>query len=319
MTFRFLVIADTHFVRTPNDMDGEWWNRTTEQFSDVMGEALVRKVRDLSPDLAVHCGDFNGWNDAAEYAYGADFMDRLGCPWIAVPGNHDTWEPAPGISGNPFSAPGPRSRAVDTGGIRFLLFDTASWLDKSGTWSPLLDRKRYDRGEIEGMGASPEDIVWLERELDALDRPSVLITHAPVEYRPAYPVATLPHGRKTGGAETPPAVFVRDIIGIERIRGLLRKNRMVRACFAGHWHLNDAVVRNGMLHVMTGALREYPYDIRLVERNGDALRVTNHRLDVPELVKYSYIAEWGNRWIEGNTAVRDFEFQFGGSHPESAG
>ncbi len=310
MTFRFLVIADTHFVRTPNHIRGEWWNRTTEQDSDIMGEALVRKARELAPDMAVHCGDFNGWNDATEYACGAAYMDRLGCPWIAVPGNHDTWEPVPGTPGNPFASPGLRSRAVDAGGVRFLLLDTASWLDRNGTWSPLLDRVRHDRGEIEGMGASPADLEWLERELETLDRPAILVTHAPVEYRSVYPVATLPRGGIPAGPETPPSAFVGGMTGIGRIRELLRNNRMVRACFAGHWHLNDAVEHDGVLHVMTGALREYPFDVRLVELHDGGMRITTQRLDVPELIEFSFVREWGNRWIEGDAAVRDFEYQF---------
>jgi 3',5'-cyclic AMP phosphodiesterase CpdA len=309
---RFLVIADTHFVRPPAREADAWWNRTTERFSDVMGEALVRKARKLAPDFVVHCGDFTGWSTPENHEFGAGFMNRLGCPWHLVPGNHDTWEPPELGTETPFIREGIRSFRADLQGLRVLFLDTASWFDVDGVCAPLLNRERYIRGGIAGMGVSESDLAWLKRELAAGDLPMVLVAHAPVEHRETYPVVTLPRGEPAAGPTTEPSKFVKDMIGIETVRRLIRGSRSVIASFAGHWHLNDAVVRDGVLHVMTGALREYPYEVRLVEYDGVLLRVSTHGLDVPELRERSYVPEWGNRWIEGTEEVREFLFTVDG-------
>ncbi len=60
--------------------------------------------------------------------------------------------------------------------------------------------------------------------------------------------------------------------------------------------------------MMTGALREYPYEVRLAEYDGASLQISTHPLDVPELRRISYMEEWGNRWVEGTQEAREFSF-----------
>jgi 3',5'-cyclic AMP phosphodiesterase CpdA len=304
MISRFVVLSDTHFSTTGRD--GVWWNRSTERQSARMGEALVSLVTVLAPDFAVHCGDFTSTGTAEEFAFAKDILDRLGCPWFAVPGNHDTWTAA----GRDWfreafdTGDGAWSYVRELGGLRFVFLDAAHWHGADGSVSPALDRRAYDAGEITGMGPSEEDIAVLENAIDETTSPVMVVSHAPVSYRDMYPVATLPRGGATHGPMTPPADFIADIVGRSRLLDIVRGSPKVTAWLAGHWHINDIVEDRGAWHIMTGALREYPFDIRLVEFDGSSFHVTTHRLDVPDLLELSYVREWGNRWVEGGAADR---------------
>jgi len=306
-------MSDTHFVRPPTDFEATWWNRTTERFSREMGEALVDCIGGLSPDFVIHCGDFVGVDSEENFEYGLSFMERLGCPWYGVPGNHDTWT---GAARNGFrevfgTGPGTWSYAREMGGLRFFFLDVVHWMDDRGVVSPVLDGEKYETGKIAGMGPTERDVAWLEDELGRTNLPSVLVTHAPIHFRPAYPVKTLPRGKPAESPRTPPRGFISGFLeeheGRGRLLGLTLNDPGVRVCFAGHWHLNDAVERDGVFYVMTGALREFPYEVRSVEFDGGRMRVETHGLDVPRLREYSYVKEWGNDWIRGCEEAREFE------------
>ena len=88
---------------------------------------------------------------------------------------------------------------------------------------------------------------------------------------------------------------------------MIQKNKDVRACFAGHWHINDAVTSGNVLYVMTGALREFPYEIRLVEYEEEYFKITTHGLNVPKLRKISFVKEWNNRWVHRTQPPKDTE------------
>jgi len=68
-----LQISDTHF--------GTEWPPVVE--------ALVALARREQPDLVVLSGDITQRARAAEFAAARAFVDRLGAPWVAIPGNHD--------------------------------------------------------------------------------------------------------------------------------------------------------------------------------------------------------------------------------------
>ena len=312
MSCRFVVLTDTHFSAPPVSYENTWWNRTTERFSGKMGEALIELVNGLAPDFAIHCGDFVGTCSAESFEYGASVMDRLGCPWYMVPGNHDTWctEPRTLIMEKFETGTERCSYIRDIGGLRFVFLDIAQWYVQNGGILPVLDREAYDAGLITGMGPSEKDINWLGEQLACTTLPTVLISHAPVAYRDAYPAATLPHGKPVQSTMTAPAELLPDIIGHDRLQEITHKYHALKACFAGHWHINDVLCDSGVWHILTAALREFPYEIRLVEFAADEFTISTHRLDVPKLIEYSYVKDWNNRWIEGGDCVRTVKCPF---------
>ncbi len=312
MSCRFIVMSDTHFTAPPSTREETWWNRSTEGLSDKMGEALVGLVNELSPDFVIHCGDFIGECSRESFEFGAAVMNRLACPWYAVPGNHDTWcMDIRDCFKETFNTVGNTcSYTRELGGMCFFFLDMTHWFGYDGSISPVLDREAYNSGKIKSIGPLESDLRLLEDELERTTFPSVLVSHAPVAFRKAYPAVTLPHGRPVKGAMTPPEEFIPDFVGRERLLKITREHSSLKACFAGHWHLNDVVNDGGVWYVMTGALREFPYDIRLVEYTDETFMISTHRLDVPELMELSYVREWGNMWVEGGEDVRTVTCSF---------
>lgn len=66
-------ISDLHFGRT----------------DEHIVAALIRKVRDLAPDLVVVSGDLTQRARSRQFREARDFLDALDRPTIVVPGNHD--------------------------------------------------------------------------------------------------------------------------------------------------------------------------------------------------------------------------------------
>jgi predicted phosphodiesterase len=309
MNSRFVVISDTHFLAHGHRMVGRtWWNRVLEARSDEIGAALVETVNRLEADFVVHCGDFAGHSDPVNYEEGLRVMERLNCPWYAVPGNHDSW--APGLRA-PLAAryglPGEDCYyARDLAGMRFLFLDLAYWVAASGETFPYLDDELFDRGQILGMGPSPEELAWLEQELANARKPVALVSHPPLGYQSDYPMLTLPYGTPAAGPRTSVAEIMGDVVRRDRLRDLIRRCPQVKVAFAGHWHLNDTLQEDGITFCQTGSLREYPFEIRVVEVKDQHLHVTTLGLG-EDFQRESYIAGWQNNWVAGADGSRSFD------------
>jgi 3',5'-cyclic AMP phosphodiesterase CpdA len=310
MPHRFVVLSDTHFLEPPQAADAKtWWNRVLEKQCTEIGAALVRTINQLEPDFVIHCGDFTGHCNLANYEFGLEIMNRLGCPWHVVPGNHDTW--FPGVR----AALAARCQqqgddcyyARDLAGLRFVFLDVAYWSSTNATTSPYLDQELYDRGQIVGMGPSPEELVWLERELASAGRPIALVSHAPLGYKPAYPIPTLPRGEPARQPQTSVSEFMGDVLQRQVLRDLIRRCSLVKVAFAGHWHICDTIREDGVTFCQTAALREYPFEFRLVTVEAERLSITTHGLDDDSFQHQSYVEAWGNRWVAGTPSDRSFE------------
>lgn len=70
---RLVQISDLHFGREDPDLL----------------EPLLDAIEAAAPDLVVMAGDFVQRARASQFEPAARFMERLGRPWIGVPGNHD--------------------------------------------------------------------------------------------------------------------------------------------------------------------------------------------------------------------------------------
>jgi len=308
MPDRFLILTDTHFLAPGHRADGKtWWNRVLESRCSEISEALVEAVNRLKPDFIIHCGDFTGHGDLVNYEFGVEVMDRLGCPWYAVPGNHDTWFAGVRAAlAARYQLPGEDCfYARDLAGLRFIFLDVGYWTSQEGVTTPYLSKELYDQGEISGMGPTLRELAWLEQELAVADRPVVIVSHAPLGYQPGYPMPTLPHGMPAPRPQTSIAALMNDILHREAIRGLMRRCPQVKAAFAGHWHICEAFLEDGITFCQTGALREYPFEFRLVEVSDGELRVTTVGLD-GDFQRESYVEAWGNRWVAGADGDRSF-------------
>lgn len=55
-----------------------------------IAQRLTQRLRDELPQLVIASGDFTYHARRAEFAQARAWLDGLGCPWHAVPGNHDS-------------------------------------------------------------------------------------------------------------------------------------------------------------------------------------------------------------------------------------
>ena len=70
---RLVQISDLHFGRERPDLLAP----------------LIQAIAEAAPDLVVMAGDFVQRARASQFRPAREFMDALGVPWLAVPGNHD--------------------------------------------------------------------------------------------------------------------------------------------------------------------------------------------------------------------------------------
>lgn len=79
--FRIVQVSDTHLSRQRAYFHDNW-------------EVFVAEMQAAPPDLIVASGDlsFDGAGADEDLAFAKSEYDRLPCPWIAIPGNHDIGE-----------------------------------------------------------------------------------------------------------------------------------------------------------------------------------------------------------------------------------
>lgn len=80
--FTVVQISDTHLSRSHAYFQDNW-------------EACVDYLNVRTPALVIHTGDvaFNAPEVPDDLAFSREQLDRLPCPWVAIPGNHDVGEP----------------------------------------------------------------------------------------------------------------------------------------------------------------------------------------------------------------------------------
>jgi 3',5'-cyclic AMP phosphodiesterase CpdA len=305
---RFVILSDTHCLSPTSSFEVKpWWNRALEMDSAGIGEAVVRAVSGLQPDFVIHCGDLTSDGSLESYMLATSLLDRLPCPWYAVPGNHDTETPGirAALAARFGLADDQCHYTRDLAGLRFVFLDVAYWAAADGCVTPYRDESRAEAG----LSVGPGEWEWLDRELTAADRLVVVVSHAPLGHKPDYAVASLPRGRRPAGPRTSVASLMGDLAGREKLRAVLRRHPIVRLALAGHWHIHDVTLEDGITFCQTAALREYPFEFRLATRNEDRLHITTlglHEPDAQRLRAQSYVEAWGNAWVAGTEADRMF-------------
>jgi len=154
---KLAIIADMHFDRTQNAAIPE---RRGELADILLLRTVHRLNRFIKPDAVLVAGDFID-KPASSDAIGMlaelkTVLDKLKCPYVAIPGNHD---PAPDIFYSVFKRP---EYFTDIGGVRIVSFP--------------------DDPEEPGYNASrrPENIRILEETRKNFSGPIISFQHVPL-------------------------------------------------------------------------------------------------------------------------------------------
>ncbi len=211
---RVVVVSDSHLSPRAPEAAGNW-------------SAVTRYVDDVRPDLVVHVGDLSldGQHDPEDLRHARRELDRLGSPWVAVPGNHDIGDnPVVGADPDEVATADRRSRWLRVVGDDYWSVGLAGWRLLG------LDAQLFGTG----LDAEGEQWDFVQAELGRPAR-SILITHKPLT--------------ATAGelAAAPPYRFV-PAPGRDRLAGLLDGGG-VEVVVSGHVHQYRSFGHGAQRHV----------------------------------------------------------------------
>lgn len=292
--WRFVQVSDPHLG---SYTDGRWNNNfICTMMPDVM-RCLRRDLAKLQPDFILATGDLASRPTRDAMFAARDFMDWLGFPYYPMGGNHDfVVEKSREWFREAFHArlPSPDMHyAFDHENVHFCVLDP-HWIWSDGSVHGYSEH--YVSEVMHTENGRPHWIVpeaqlaWLEDDLKRnAAKPTVIASHYPAV---PIPERTIRPGMRNSGELDNGAEVVE----------LLKGHPQVRAIFSGHFHMNLVVQDEGLTHVITGALPEYPTEYREVCVYDDRMEVTSRGLSDPSFAARSLIP--GNGWTAGQASDR---------------
>ena len=292
--WRFIQISDPHLGST---VDGRWNNAfLCTMMPDVM-LCLKKDLAKLNPDFILLTGDIASQQTRDAMFAARDLMDSLGIPYYPMGGNHDFVYPDSRdwfLEAFHAHLPQPRTYySFDHKGLHFTVLD-AWWKWSDDSISQISERSVAERQQRDLKGARwelPEDqLAWLEQDLAKHKKmPTIVSCHYPAIPIPDRLIQ--PDMQDAGHLENGPD-----------LEAVLHQFPSVKAMFVGHVHMNYIERRNGVFHIATGALPEYPTEYRDVNVYPDRLEVYTKGLSDTSFANRSLIP--GKEWTMGQEQDR---------------
>jgi 3',5'-cyclic AMP phosphodiesterase CpdA len=210
---RIIVISDPHLSPT----HGFFWDNWCR---------ACETVNRLEPDAVIVSGDLciNGPDSDAEVAFARQALALLKPRVHAIPGNHDVGDEPPGQAAEQIIDAHRLQRWLAVFGADRFAFDAGSWR-VLGINAQLLGS---------GLPQEGEQDAWLDAELSAASRPTLLALHKPLFLQSADEAEVT----ATSINPEPRARLLRRLHGTP-----------VQAIVSGHLHCHRDVVREGLRHV----------------------------------------------------------------------
>jgi len=299
--WRFVQVSDPHLA---SQRDGIWNNRfLCSMMPDVMS-CLKSDLAALNPDFILLTGDVVSNQTREAMLAARDAVEALGVPYYPMGGNHDfvvaesrDWF----IEAFRDRLPEPRTfYSFDHENLHFCVLD-AWWMWSDGTLSEISEAAVARDLDFSLAGARwavpPHELTWLEDDLQAnRDRPTVIAVHFP-----AIPIPQRLHKPEfnDGGS----------LENGELLLACLATHPQVKAIFSGHVHMHFIEQVNGLTHIVTGALPEYPTEYRDIQVFPDRMEVRTLGLSDERFAKRSLIS--GRAWTAGEARDRSVTIPLG--------
>jgi Icc protein len=290
--WRFLHLTDMHLGSA---IDGQWNNRfLCSAMPDVM-RCLKRDLAKLKPDFLLVTGDISSQQSRDGIFAARDFIDDLQIPYYPLGGNHDfVSEASRDWFMEAFEAHLPNSDSVYSfthKGLHFCVLDPW-WKWDDDTLCPFCQNgAEPDPASSAGRWAiPPHEFAWLEEDLEENAKvPTVLAVHYPAVPIPSR--LARPGMRDAGHLENADMLFE-----------VLTRHPQVKAVFSGHLHMNFIQRQDGVIHIVTSAMPEFPIEYRDVQVHPDRMEISTLGLSDAGYATQSLLP--GNDWTAGQPVDR---------------
>jgi len=258
---------------------------------------LRRDLAKLEPDFLLVTGDIVSHQSRDATYASRDLLDSLGIPYYPTGGNHDFLsEAARARFVEAFGAHLPDGDTVYSfthKGLHFCILDPW-WKWSDGTLCASSEQSVAEKIDFTLEGARwalpPHQFAWLESDLEEHTEPTIIAMH--------YPAIPIPRRMHRPGMKDAGRLDNGDLL-IE----LLLRFPQVKAIFSGHVHMNFIEPRNGLVHIVTSSLPEYPTEYRDVRVFADRLEISTLGLSDESFAARSLIP--GHEWIAGERPDRE--------------
>ncbi|HNZ47277.1 MAG TPA: metallophosphoesterase [Candidatus Hydrogenedentes bacterium] len=255
--WRFVHITDPHLA---SERDGVWNNRFLCSMMPEVMACLKRDLQRLQPEFLIVSGDIVSHNTEEAVLQARDAIESLGFPYYPLGGNHDCYS----LESRKWFTDAYAHRLPDSKtyysfahkNIRFFALDPW-WVHNDGSLSPEADKnaaKRQQTNLNNMRWALPEEqFLWLIKELErTAEKTACAVSH--------YPFLPVPDrfrrpGYKFGGNLDNGKKISRELAAFPKMKMVL----------SGHIHTNSIQRFQGIYHVTTSALPEYPVEFRIVD------------------------------------------------------
>jgi 3',5'-cyclic AMP phosphodiesterase CpdA len=269
---RIGIISDFHFGSRGETL---YNNRIDYDLAPTIAHSCIESCNALDLDLVVLTGDItqDGTRVALEEIY--PLLDQLGCPWYAIPGNHD-WD------------------AVLDGSFDAVLdgHRPGVYFSKEGI-GMLFFNEHVQRAGVEkgGYWISPETMDRFVAAV-AAERPHTLLifSHIPLV---SLEERAQQHGGKYAGH------YGNGLELLDRLSTLVAKRIVI---FSAHIHYHQILEGPKWIQCATGALIEYPMEGRVAILDEDTIQLAVVQV-VPAAVAGSSLVE--AQWVAGRAADRE--------------
>lgn len=283
--WRFVHITDPHLA---SDRDGVWNNNFLCTMMPQVMDCLREDLQALNPDFLLISGDIVSNTTRESVMRARDMVESLGFPYYPLGGNHDCYsEESRQWFLEAYAHRLPENKAwysFTHQGIRFCALDPW-WMHQDGSLSPSAEKEAEEMQQftLNNMRwALPEEqTLWLEKELAAAVESSVCIaSHFPML---PVPDRLQQQGFKNAG----------NLENGKEIADKIATFRKVRLVLSGHVHANTIQQYEGVYHVTTSSLPEYPVEYRVIEILDDQWNITTQKLSDPSFAQRSLLPGQG--------------------------
>jgi 3',5'-cyclic AMP phosphodiesterase CpdA len=292
--WRFVQISDPHLG---SQRDGQWNNGFICTMMPDVIRCLKGDLAELQPDFLLVTGDVSSSQTRDSMYAARDLLDSLGFPYYPMGGNHDfVYKDSRAWFCEAFHAHLPTGETYYSfthKNLHFAVLDPW-WMWSDGTLSSISERGIAAQQNRDLQGARwalpDEQLAWLDKDLaDHADTATIVVSH--------YPAIPIPDrlrrpGMKDGGC----------LENGGELTAIMRKHPQTFALISGHLHLHFIECVDGIAHVTTGALPEYPTEYRDIHVHDDRIEIRTLGLSDTSFAARSLIP--GKDWTAGEAVDR---------------